>query len=124
MKLLILLFLLISCEGKDSPEAPCDNSKQLFSKWTSGDGSLTLDLTGFDYGDVIMIADPEPQQIFMGDPIYCYNPRGDFKVQFGQDNLVSILSCGNVLRDTASLSQTCNVMTVTYYSDGSKETFH
>jgi len=116
MKLLLILFILVSCQsGSDSP-GTCDNSKSIFSDWSLPDGSGSLTLEGATYDDRYIIGTV--------DDGVCYGPRGDFELEIYQNGTATLYNCSGLIADYIEYSTSCNILNVTYASGSPKEQYH
>ena len=116
MKLLLILFFLISCQsGSDSP-GTCINTKPILSDWSLPDGSGILPLTGATYDDRYIMGTVNDGT--------CYGPRGDFELEVYENGTATLFHCNGLIWDHISYSKSCDVLTITYDSDGSKEQYY
>jgi len=117
MKNLLLISLLLtflSC-GKDDPaQTSCDNSKQLFSVWTSQLDGVTYDFTTASYNTTLQVK---------AGPV-CNDAIDDFSIYITPDGRMGFSNCADTTSyGGASYKLVCNTLMITYDSDGSVESF-
>jgi hypothetical protein len=110
---LMILVLFISCGKKSS--SSCDNSKAVFSTWTSDDTGNVFAMQGVTYNQTFQV-------LFGAGP--CSDARGDFTMYVSDTGRAGFANCANNLAlDGADWKKSCNTLKLTYDSDSSVEVF-
>jgi hypothetical protein len=109
----MFLVLFVSC-GKKSGSS-CDNSKAVFSTWTSDDTGNVFAMQGVTYNQTFQV-------LFGAGP--CSDARGDFTMYVSDTGRAGFANCADTaLLDRASWKKSCNTLKLTYDSDSSVEVF-
>jgi hypothetical protein len=110
---LMILVLFISCGKKSS--SSCDNSKAVFSTWTSDTSGNIFAMQGVTYNQTFQV-------LFGAAP--CDDGRGDFTMFVAQNGRAGFANCADtVALDAANWKKSCNTLKLTYDSDSSVEVF-
>lgn len=118
--LFALMLSLVSCDdnnggGAQSSTPACDNSKQLFSKWTEVSYSVTYNLTGIEFNKWYQMKDSAGN---------CHDGDGGFSFYITEDQRIHFRNCANTATlDLASYEIHCNELYITYDSDNATEIF-